>query len=97
MLADPVLDVLLDLAQGGFGDDEAAACAMLLAETGIPGCVGRATIVDVRDHDGSSPLVHAVLCQRVEVSHGHSLVCTARRTVRSPVPLHVLMCAPARV
>jgi hypothetical protein len=53
--------------------------------------------VDVRDHDGSSPLVHAVLCQRVEVSHGRYLVCTARRTVRSPVPLHVLMCAPARV
>lgn len=68
MLTDPVLDILLDLAQGGFGEDEAAARAMLLGETGIPGCLDRASLVNVHDHEGSSPLIHAVLCQRLEVS-----------------------------
>jgi ankyrin repeat protein len=68
-LVDPVLDILVKLARGGFSKaDEAAACALLAQNTGVVGCLATRDVVDVVDHDGSTPLIQAVV-------HGkHALV-----------------------
>lgn len=61
-LIDPVLDVLMLLARGGFQkDEEAQACQILERHTGVIGCLAPQEIVDVRDYDGSTPLLQAVL------------------------------------
>ncbi len=62
VLVDPVLDIMMTWAKGGFTkDEEKQACQMLVKYAGVPGCLPTARVVDVRDYDGSTPLLQAVI------------------------------------
>jgi hypothetical protein len=62
VLVNPMLDILMRLAKGGFpGDEEKLAIEVLSEFKGVPGCLTRKEVVDVRDYDGSTPLLQAVI------------------------------------
>ena len=61
-LIDPVTESLVKLVKGGFTEkEEADAILILKSHTGVIGCLEPSEIIDVRDIDGATPLLHAVV------------------------------------
>lgn len=62
LLVDPLLDVLMSFCK----DDalkhlESEACRLLQENTGVPGCLEKAQVVDIMDYDQGTPLLAATI------------------------------------
>eukprot|EP01060_Flectonema_neradi_P009626 TRINITY_DN16854_c0_g1_i1.p1 TRINITY_DN16854_c0_g1~~TRINITY_DN16854_c0_g1_i1.p1 ORF type:complete len:1402 (+),score=282.26 TRINITY_DN16854_c0_g1_i1:59-4264(+) len=85
ILIDPVTEVLVRLVKGGFSEqEESTAISILQSHTGVIGCLEPSQVVDVRDVDGATPLLHAVIRGRLNLSQllvglgADANACTAR-------------------
>jgi len=58
-LVDPALDIILEWARGGFNMDEADRATCMLK--GHQGIFGRERFLNIRDHNGKTPLIEATL------------------------------------
>eukprot|EP01064_Diplonema_japonicum_P025283 TRINITY_DN3645_c0_g5_i2.p1 TRINITY_DN3645_c0_g5~~TRINITY_DN3645_c0_g5_i2.p1 ORF type:complete len:1404 (+),score=371.02 TRINITY_DN3645_c0_g5_i2:56-4267(+) len=67
VITDPLLNALMDLAKGGFGEAEKEACGVLAANTGVVGGRTPQSCIDVKSNDGSTALAAAVINGRVNV------------------------------
>jgi len=61
ILVNPALNSLVNLARGGFAQTEKSACDLLLNRCGALGCLSTKNAIDVIDHDGSTPLMEAII------------------------------------
>lgn len=62
VLVNPALDILMKLAKGGFDKlEEEQACEIIRRSAGAEGCLSSTDAIDIRDYDGSTPLLQAVI------------------------------------
>jgi len=64
VLVDPLVDILMELAKGGWLDQEEKACEVLQSYKDI---LGNPLYVDVVDMEGSTPLLYAVIYGKPQI------------------------------
>jgi ankyrin repeat protein len=62
LLVDPLLDALMALCkEDALRGVEAEACRLLQENTGVPGCLEKAQVIDIADYDQGTPLLAATI------------------------------------
>jgi ankyrin repeat protein len=62
LLVDPLLDALMALCkEDALRGVEAEACRLLQENTGVPGCLEKAQVIDIADYDQGTPLLAATV------------------------------------
>lgn len=68
LFVDPLLNILMKLARGQFGEkEEKNACTLLINKVGILGCLSKANSIDVIEINGKSPLMEAIIYSNFNV------------------------------